>query len=260
MTYRTASDPRTVLPGRGRFRAVIVLAAALTLVACGSEPESGGSELTRGLLSGADSEASSRAIPGPDGNPSPVRDVPLTELGFNRGSSEAPVRVIEMSDYGCGYCRQFHMETFPSLRDEFIESGMVEWKFVPYVTGMFDNSLAALRGAECTLEQSPEAFEDLNERLWQEQSEWKDSEDAAGVVRAWAVNVGADADTYDDCMENGRRFERIAAAGGLARQLGVRGTPTFLVVGYGPLQGALPLDTFRRVLRSVHDEATTPGD
>ncbi|MEX2466486.1 MAG: thioredoxin domain-containing protein [Gemmatimonadota bacterium] len=238
-------------------RALLVMAALATFVACGAEPEAdnGAADVTRGLLSAAGANAPP-PIPGPDGNPTPVRDVPVDDLGFNRGSSDAPVRVIEMSDYGCGYCRQFHIETFPSLREEFIETGMVEWKFVPYVTGMFDNSLPALRAAECTLEQSSETFEVVNERLWHDQAEWKRSGDAPGLVRSWVAAAGADMEAFDDCMASGRRFERIAAAGGLARQLGVRGTPTFLVVGYGPLQGALPLDTFRRVLGSVHQDVT----
>lgn len=226
-----------------------VLAAAAM---CGGEPEAdvGGSEVTRGLLSAAGAAATT-----PTGRPSPVRDVPIEELGFDRGSSEAPIRVIEMSDYGCGYCRQFHLETFPSLREEFIESGIVEWKFVPYVTGMFDNSHAALRAAECTLEQSSQLFERINERLWHEQSAWKGSGDAATLVRSWADDAGADLSAFDDCQANGRRADRITAASALARELGVRGTPTFLVVGYGPLQGALPLDTFRRVLLSVQEQA-----
>lgn len=235
--------------------ALVVLAA----VSCGGDaPEAAGeagTEVTRGLLAGAQQGPST--MPGPNGRPTPVRDVPLEEVGFDRGSDDAPVRVVEMSDYGCGYCRKFHEETFPALRDEFIETGKVQWKFVPYVTGMFDNSMAALRSAECTLEQSADAFERLNDRLWEEQSEWKSSGDAEALVRSWADEAGADMDQYDACHAEGRRFERIAAAGGLARQLGVRGTPTFFVLGYGPLQGALPLDTFRQILALVHEDVTS---
>jgi protein-disulfide isomerase len=223
----------------------------LVVAGCGAGDSSGGtaeSEFTRGLLAAAASEEAEQD------RPSLLREVPLEELGFDRGSDEALVRVIEMSDYGCGYCRRFHLETFPSLRTEFIESGMVEWKFVPYVTGMFDNSREALRAAECVLEQSPEAFERINERLWHEQSEWKASADAGALVRGWAIESGADAGVYDACQSGGRRLDRIAAASDLARDVGVRGTPTFLVVGYGPLQGALPLDTFRQVLHSVYQD------
>ena len=234
------------------LRALLVGTVLVASIACGDEPESGADtrDLTRGLLSAAGGGAGG----GPSGSPSPLRQVSIDDLGFNRGSSEAPIRVIEMSDYGCGYCRQFHMETFPSLKEEFIDGGIVEWKFVPYVTGMFDNSRAALRAAECSLEQSPELFERINERLWQEQSAWKGSSDAAGLVRSWADEAGVDMDEFDACHTTGRRADRITAGAALAQEIGVRGTPTFLVVGYGPLQGALPLDTFQRVLRSVQEQ------
>ena len=107
----------------------------------------------------------------------------IEDLGYNRGSPDAPVKVVEMSDYGCGYCRQFHEETFPSLLEEFIESGMVEWKFMPYITGMFENSLVATEAAECTYVQDTEAFEVLNSRLWANQSDWKGSDEPEPVVR-----------------------------------------------------------------------------
>jgi protein-disulfide isomerase len=45
----------------------------------------------------------------------------------------------------------------------------------------------------------------------------------------------------------------------LARQVGVRGTPTFFVVGYQPLQGALPTEAFRQLLTMVYADATKGG-
>ncbi len=49
-------------------------------------------------------------------------------------------------------------------------------------------------------------------------------------------------------------MQRIAGATAVSRQLGVQGTPTFWLVGYGPLQGALPLDVFREILTAVMAE------
>ena len=56
-------------------------------------------------------------------------------------------------------------------------------------------------------------------------------------------------------------MQRVAAATSLANQLGVRGTPTFFVVGYPPLQGALPTETFVNMLNLVYEDATkaAPG-
>lgn len=241
--------PWGALVRTSRLMSMMALAGLVT--ACGSEAGSegdGAQNVTRGLLSAAGAESGSQQ----QRSRGPIRQLPVEELGYDRGTAGAPIRVMELSDYGCGYCRRFHMETFPALEEEFIETGIVEWKFLPYVTGMFENSRTALRAAECTLEQSPEAFERLNDRLWEDQAEWKASGQAAELLRGWALEAGADAAGYDACHDEGRRLDRIAAADEVARELGVRGTPTFFVVGYGPLQGALPLETFQQILRSIH--------
>ena len=59
------------------------------------------------------------------GDPDLVLDGPpvdLAELGFNRGDTSAVVKVVELSDFGCGFCRRFHEESFPTLRQQFIGS------------------------------------------------------------------------------------------------------------------------------------------
>lgn len=193
--------------------------------------------------------------------PAARRDViDLAVLGYDRGAPDAPVRVIEMSDYGCGYCRKFHEETWPVLREEFVESGEIQWKFLPFVSGMFKNSTAATRSAECVLEQGGELFEAMNHRIWGEQRAWKGSGEPEAVLRGLAAEVGADLRRYDSCLDEDRRQARVDQATAVAREVGVRGTPTFFVLGYPPLQGALPTDAFQQVLRTVVADATKKGD
>lgn len=235
----------------------VAVAATLTVAACSSQgsdaPDT--SATAAGLLSGAargsSSPMGSANLPAGSG-----RDIDVATLGYNRGDPDSPVRVLEMSDYGCGYCRQFHVETFPTLLAEFIETGMVEWKFMPFITGMFDNSLAATEAAECALLQSPAIFDRLNERLWTDQADWKRSREPEAVVRMMADDAGADLVELDACLADDRQMDRIAGATNLAQQAGVRGTPTFFVFGYQPIQGALPTDAFREILTAVHAEAT----
>lgn len=242
--------------------ALAALCLALAISACSDAdgaPEGATSDLTRALLDQPASDGVSTMIPSassiPDDGGPRIR---VSEVGINRGSVEAPVKVVEMSDYGCGFCRQFHQETFPSILAEFIETGMVEWKFVPYITGMWQTSLPATSAAECAYQMSPVAFESLNHRLWEEQREWKGSGDgAAGVVRGWVTELGLDMDAFDTCLAGDAQVRRISQATSLAAQLGVRGTPTFIVIGadaYPPIQGALPLDAFRQILTVVHGE------
>jgi protein-disulfide isomerase len=193
--------------------------------------------------------------------PAPQREkIDIAVLGFDRGAPDAPVRVIEMSDYGCGYCRKFHEETWPVLREEFVDAGKIEWKFLPFVSGMFKNSTAATRAAECVLEQGGERFEAMNHRIWSDQREWKGSAEPESVLRGLAGAVGADLGRYDSCLSENRREARVKQATALARQVGVRGTPTFFVLGYSPLQGALPTDAFRQVLGAVVADATATRD
>jgi protein-disulfide isomerase len=245
---------------------VAALSTPLLLAACGGgEPEpstDATDDISRGLLSsvGRDSAAGTPRVPADPraARPGP-QEVDVTRLGFDWGDTLAPVQIVEMSDYGCGYCRKFHEETWPVLREEFIATGKVRWKFLPFVSGMFDNSLAATEAAECALAQGPDAFLALNDRLWDGQRAWKSTGDPLPVVREMAEAAGVDVEAWEACMEEDRRVQRIGTATAVARDLGIRGTPTFLIQGYPPVQGALPTETFVEILNRVHAVAARPG-
>jgi protein-disulfide isomerase len=234
----------------------VTIALLMGMAACGEEtqPAQGTDETTRALLGGTvESGGPStliREVPGLGG----IASVNVMDLGYNRGSVDAPLKIIEFSDFGCGYCRRFHQESFPTLMDEFIDTNKVEWKFMPFIAGMFENSLVVTEAAECALEQSPALYEAVGGELWARQSEWKESEEPAALVRGWAREAGVDLARYDSCLAEDRRMRRIAGANATADQLGVRGTPTIWLVGLGPIQGALPLETFRGILGQVYDE------
>jgi protein-disulfide isomerase len=182
------------------------------------------------------------------------REVNVLELGYNRGSIQAPLKVIEFSDFGCGFCRRFHQESFPTLMEEFVETDKIEWKFMPFITGNFENSLAVTEAAECALEQSPALYEAVGGELWARQAEWKESDEPEALVRDWAVAAGVEPSRFDRCLAEDQRMARISGANAVAAELGIRGTPTLWLVGLGPIQGALPLETFRGILGTVHAE------
>ena len=119
---------------------------------------------------------------------------------------------------------------------------------------MFDNSLAVTEAAECVLEQSSPTYWEFGDRLWERQAEWKGSSEPEAVARGWARELGVDLDRYDSCLSEERRLDRVAGATLVAEQLGIRGTPTFWLVGYGPLQGALPLEVFQGILGAVLED------
>lgn len=236
---------------------LLLVAAQMAVSACAEAPQAQADAAGAADAASADQVASARA---PDTSPQlepQALDVAL--LGMNQGSPDAPVRVVEFSDYGCGYCRKFHQETWPTLVRQFLDAGKVEWKFLPYVSGMFRNSTAATTAAECALEQGETPFRTMSSLIWEHQAEWKGAGDPTPILRGLAREAGADVRRYDTCLAEGRRAQRVDAAAALAMRNGVRATPTFFVIGYPPLQGALPTDVFVQVLNMIYDEVTKPG-
>lgn len=180
----------------------------------------------------------------------------INQMGYNRGSFDAPVRVLEVSDFGCGYCRLFHQETFPTLREAYVDAGLVQWKFIPFVLGRFPNGLEASIAGECGGEQ--DLFFPMQGRLFGDQSGWKNSADPFPFFAELAEEEGLDVDRFNRCIQGGWRENQVRANIRLGREIGVRGTPTFLIDGI-PISGALPLDTFRDILDiALTEKGVTP--
>ncbi len=221
----------------------VVLLATVTL-ACGGEGE-GGTQAAEATNPSATSEGLPPGSPRISTPQQARQEIDLSELGFDRGAPDAPVKVVELSDFGCGYCRVFTIETYPILYDEYIQTGKVHWKFVPMILGMFQNSVPATFAAECAGEQG--MFEQMHWRLYQDQSEWKPEDDPALVFLRFAEEEGFDVERFATCIAGDWRAARVRADMRVGRELGVRGTPTFLIDGY-PVSGALPVQTFRDIL------------
>mgnify|MGYP001096079096 CR=1 FL=1 len=188
----------------------------------------------------------------------PIEQVDLDTLGFDFGETDAPVQVLEFSDFGCGYCRQFHMETFPSLREEYIETGKVQWKYVPMLLGIFPNAIEAAQVGECVGEQG--LFTEVSDALFERQSDWKRAAgDPMPVLLDIVEQAGGDPAAAESCVAENRHASRIASGTAFFANSGGRGTPTFFVAGLGqPLPGAIPADLFRQVLDTVYATLTRP--
>ncbi len=181
----------------------------------------------------------------------------MDQLGFDFGAEDAPVHVVEFSDYGCGYCRRFHTEIFPTLREEFIDAGVVRWKYVTYVSGMFANGFPAAYAAECAAEQN--LFTKVSRSLYERQAEWKRSSDPYPVFEALAVEAGADSAVFRTCIQDERPKARIRSGILSGARLGIRGTPSFLVNGR-PLVGAQPIPVWRDIIQVAGTITAEPGD
>ena len=170
--------------------------------------------------------------------------------GYDRGAARAAVTVVEFSDFGCPYCARFAIGTYPAIAAEFVATGRVRWKYVPFVLGMFPNGGEAARAGICAGEQGPAAFERMHDRLYEQQALWRAAGDPAAAFRALAAASRLDPGRFAACYAGDVALARLRAADDLADRIGVTGTPTFFVDGER-VEGALPADRFREILTAA---------
>src|SRR5688572_31659619 len=79
--------------------------------------------------------------------------VSLAGVGHDLGTVGARVFIVEFADFGCSYCAKFDHETYPKIDSAYISKGIVRFKMIPFVVGMFKNSREVAEAAECSAEQ-----------------------------------------------------------------------------------------------------------
>lgn len=179
----------------------------------------------------------------------------LLELaeGVERGDPQAPVRIMEFSDYQCPACQDFFRRTKPFLDREYVDEGRA--LFVYYDFPLYEghpNAFLAARAARCGGDQ--DGYWEVHDRIFQTQSEWAGLSDPAGRFERIAADAGLDASEFRSCLRSDRHAEVVSANRILGEQLGVSGTPTIILdTGEGRPVRVQNWDI--QTLRDVLDEA-----
>jgi protein-disulfide isomerase len=168
------------------------------------------------------------------------------------GSPDAPVTIIEYSEYLCSYCRAFALETLPLIEEQYIDTGQAKLIFRDFpVHG--EGSIAMAMVAECAADQ--DKFWEMNKTLFDRVEEWSASEDLLATLMGYADEFGMDTDVFYTCLQEGTTVERIREDYEIAVQEGVNATPTFFVNGT-LVRGAVPFEDFQTV---IEDELAKSG-
>lgn len=195
--------------------------------------------------------ATSRAPEGPQSVPTKrvtLYGVDLTGVGYDKGRPDAPITIVEFSDFGCPFCGSHARQTMPSLEREFIATGKVFYKYVPFVMGMFPNGQQAARTAECAAEQGQ--FWPMHDKLYAVQNDWKRSLSPFDLLQGYAAELGLDRERFRACYTKYEFHPRTRTTNERADQLGIRATPT-IFVNDRAIEGALPLPQFRQLLTEM---------
>jgi protein-disulfide isomerase len=158
------------------------------------------------------------------------------------GSKDAPLTVVEFTDYQCAFCQQFHMMTFPELKKKYIDTGKVRFASRDMPLEFHSNAERAAEAARCAGDQGE--FWAMRDRLIVNAAKL-----AAADVSSYAKALKLDTLQFETCMSSGRYAATVRKDSATAESLGVTGTPTFLIgkstrdgVSGVILVGALPFD------------------
>ena len=179
----------------------------------------------------------------------------LEGIGFTLGSESAPVSIVEYADFACSACAEFATLTWPTLLSDYVEAGLVHWRFVLFEIG-FRNSDEGARAGQCGYELG--AFWELHDLLYERHDSWVGDRNPEDELTALAVEVGLDEEEFRDCYDDDPGEDRTDAANRAARADAVRGTPTFFIDGFR-VQGAIPLELFEEMIRAATGSAQARG-
>ena len=156
------------------------------------------------------------------------------------GEEDAPVTMVEFSDFQCPYCARFFEQTFPQLKENYIKTGKVKLAFRHLPLSFHQYAQKTAEASECANEQGK--FWEYHDTVFNNQDQLSDT-----ILSTWAGEIGLDVKKFDDCLESGKYKEKVQADSNDAGSYGVSGTPSFFVNGK-LLVGAQPYEAFQQVI------------
>lgn len=142
--------------------------------------------------------------------------------GATLGRTDAPVTVVEFTDYQCPYCLRFVEQAFPKLKQDFIDTGKVRWVVRDMPLGFHQNARKAAQAARCAGEQNK--FWEMREVLFANAKQLD-----ADKLPSYGELIGLDTVAFDACLESERHLQGIDRSADTAGDAQITGTPTFVI-------------------------------
>lgn len=184
---------------------------------------------------------------------------PVTENDHIRGNPDAPIKIVEYSDFECPFCKQVH-STLNQLMDKYESSGEVAWVYRHFPLEQLHpkNAMKVAVASECAAEQGgDEMFWKFADAFFAV-SPANDRTDLVTVLPKIYTDIGVDASKMTSCIESGRYDAHIQEEIENAVATGGRGTPwSVLIAGNGKtfsVNGAQPLAAWEQLIELAKKE------
>jgi protein-disulfide isomerase len=154
-----------------------------------------------------------------------------------RGNPDAPVTIVEFSDFQCPFCVRAR-PTVNRVREVYGDD--VRWVFRHFPLSFHQQAPKAGEAAACAGEQG--SFWEMHDRLWDSSGQLQVAD-----LKENAAGLGLDAEAFGECLDSGRYAALVEEDTAAGARLGVSGTPAFFINGR-PLIGAQPFEAFAAVI------------
>ncbi|MAG52526.1 MAG: disulfide bond formation protein DsbA [Nanoarchaeota archaeon] len=159
------------------------------------------------------------------------------------GDENAPLTIVEFSDFQCPFCSRFKDQTLSQLKSEYIDTGKVKFVYRDFpLSSIHPMAQKAAEATECADEQGK--FWEYHDLVFDRQSSL-----SIGNLKSWAGELGLNSAEFDECLDSGEQADEVANDLKAATAAGGRGTP-FFIVGNQPLSGAQPFSAFQQAIES----------
>ncbi len=183
----------------------------------------------------------------------PAPEVQRVEVNIagapSKGPANAPVTLVEFSDFHCPFCKQIEDTTLPQLLAKYGEQVRFVWIDYP-IDSLHPQARQAHEAARCANDQG---------KFWEyHKALYTGAPKSGDQLKTVAQQVALDMASFDACLSSGKYQAAVQKDVDQGKSLAVTGTPTFFVNGR-PLVGAQPLDAFARVIDDEVARASSKG-
>jgi protein-disulfide isomerase len=217
----------------------LISALALSLAACGGASSDE-------AASGASAEDSDSANTG-------AQTGALAEMIL--GDADAPVTVVEYASVTCPHCATFHETVFPTIKENYIDTGKIRFIFREFPTSPAELSVVGSMLARCAADKGgTDAYFLVIDSLFKTQRTWIRGESPRNELIKIASQAGMTEADFDTCVKREELLDLINENISTARdKYNVNATPSFVIDGQ--LRNVSSVDTFSEALDAALEKA-----
>lgn len=162
------------------------------------------------------------------------------------GNQASSVTLIEFASTSCSHCANFHANTFPALKEQYIETGKIAFALRPFMLNGRDAAVFALAASV-----EGDKYYDVIEAFMARQQEWVVTNEPMNVISKIAFELGFTQESFEAALTNRERFNSMQTlTQRFNENFDLRSTPSFYLNGK-MLVGARSIEFFQEELDAL---------